>query len=60
MSAIVLPLTRRVAVGQASHLVRMKRLPGLVRDLLDHLVPPRGAIEAASELPPEWFKYPPV
>jgi hypothetical protein len=59
MSAVATPFRRSPAPFRLSWSKARRRVLQALLNALDRLVPPRDAHEQA-ELPPEWFKYPPI
>lgn len=51
-------LARSTIVGEPRFVGLARRLSRVAAAMLDDLVPPSGGHE--QELPPEWFKFPPI
>ena len=59
MPAVATRVERAIVPGHRSWSKRGRRVLQALLGVLDRLVPPHAGREEA-ELPPEWFKYPPI
>jgi len=60
MSAIAARFERAAVPGRGVSTNVLAGILRAVRDALDRLVPPADDGSPDRELPPEWFKYPPI